>query len=406
MKKKVIIAMSGGVDSSVAALILKERGYDVVGITLRLIFKEKSDEIKCRGLSPSAPEVSKSVLTDGANESLDKARQVCSTLGIRHYFKNAQGLFEKDVVNQFIGEYLKGRTPNPCIECNRKIKFDYLLSLANQMGADFMATGHYARIIKKNKEFSLERGVDPDKDQSYFLYCLKRDKLKNILFPLGDLTKNEVRKMAASLRLPSAKEKESKDICFIPDGDYAGFISEAMQGAVSPPLAGRAMAYDQSSTTASADRQTGKNGKINGLKGKIVDKKGKVLGFHKGFFNFTIGQRRGLQIAAENRLYVSQIIPSENLVVVGSLKDVYFKTFSIKNINWLCDKKIEQDRSFEVQVRYRHKPEKCRILEAGKNLIKLAFEKPQFALTEGQSAVFYERNRVLGGGIIDTVDRG
>ncbi|MBU2530132.1 MAG: tRNA 2-thiouridine(34) synthase MnmA [Elusimicrobia bacterium] len=260
--KKVVVAMSGGVDSAVAAAILQKKGYDVIGVTLRLISKKDSKDIECCG----------------ADESLNKAREVCAALGIRHYFKNAQLLFKRDVINTFVKEYLNGRTPNPCIECNRTIKFGCLFDFAEQMGADALVTGHYAKIIEKDGNFGLFRGKDPEKDQSYFLYCLKRDKLKKLLFPLGNLEKKDVRKMAQSFGLSLAKEKESKDICFIPDGDYAGFIL--------------------------------RNGKVKKVKGKIEDENGKVLGSHNGFFNFTVGQRRGLKVAAKNRLYVTEIIPS------------------------------------------------------------------------------------------------
>ncbi len=271
MKKKVVVAMSGGVDSSVAAAILKKKGYEVIGVTLRLIFKKASKGIECCG----------------ADESLNKAKEVCAKLGIRHYFKNAQLLFKRDIIYPFIEEYLNGRTPNPCIECNRTVKFGYLFDFAKQMDADALVTGHYAKILKKGGKFGLYRGRDEKKDQSYFLYCLKRDKLKKLLFPLGNLTKKEVRSMAQAFGLSLAKEKESKDICFIPDGDYAGFIA--------------------------------KTGRRKKLKGKITDKAGKVLGFHDGFFNFTVGQRRGLDIAAKNRLYVSKIVPASNLIVAGDL---------------------------------------------------------------------------------------
>ncbi|MCG2726345.1 MAG: tRNA 2-thiouridine(34) synthase MnmA [Elusimicrobia bacterium] len=355
MKKKVIVAMSGGIDSSVAAAILKKEGYEVIGVTLKLLFKKDS----------------KGIGSCGADDSLNKAKEVCSKLGIRHYFKSAQLLFKRNVINSFVDEYLHGRTPNPCIECNRTVKFGYLFNLVAQMGADALVTGHYAKIIKQKGKFGLFRGRDAEKDQSYFLYCLKQKKLKNLIFPLGDLTKKDVRKMALDFGLSLAKEKESKDICFIPDGDYAKFISES--------------------------------GKAGSPKGKIVDEKGKVLGFHNGFFNFTVGQRRGLKIAAKNRLYVSKIVPASNLIVVSDLKNVYFKDFSVKNINWLCFEKFRENDEIKVQARYRHKPAKCKILKIGKDYMTLSFNKKQFALTQGQSAVFYSGNKVLGGGIIDTV---
>ena len=356
--KKVVVAMSGGVDSAVAAAILKKKGYEVIGVTLTLIGKKDSKDIECCG----------------ADESLNKAGEVCAALGIKHYFKNAQLLFKKDVINRFVEEYLNGRTPNPCIECNRTVKFGYLFEFAEQMGADALVTGHYAKIIKKNGEFGLYRGKDPKKDQSYFLYCLAQNKLKNLLFPLGNLEKKDVRKMAQSFGLSLAKEKESKDICFIPDGDYAGFIL--------------------------------KNGKTKSLKGKIVDDKGVLLGSHNGFFNFTVGQRRGLQVAAKNRLYVTEIIPASNRIVVGDLKNVYFKNFSVKNINWLCKKKFKENDLIKVQVRYHHEPSKCKIIKIDKESMFLSFTKKQFALTPGQSAVFYKGNKVLGGAIIDTVSKG
>ncbi|HCC46603.1 MAG TPA: tRNA 2-thiouridine(34) synthase MnmA [Elusimicrobia bacterium] len=348
-KKKIVVAMSGGVDSSVTAALLQKEGHEVIGVTLRL-FEERKNAVKCCGGADSAA----------------KARASAQALGIRHYFKSAQGLFSKAVIDNFTGSYLAGATPNPCVECNRHLKFSYLFDLALSMGADALATGHYAVIKKRGAAYGLYRGADPLKDQSYFLYCLRREQLDRLLFPLGGMPKTEVRRLAAEFGLPSARAQESHDICFVTEGDYSDYLRSA--GVKPRP-------------------------------GYIVDLAGKRLGKHNGFFNFTVGQRRGTGVYGGARLYVTEVRPGPNEVVLGPLEAAHSSGFSVSGLNWLADIKKPEFAS-AAQIRYRHKPAKCvvRLLAGGDAEVRL--EKPQFAVAPGQAAVFYDGDRVLGGGTI------
>ncbi|OGR68407.1 MAG: tRNA 2-thiouridine(34) synthase MnmA [Elusimicrobia bacterium GWC2_63_65] len=349
--KKVVVAMSGGVDSSVTAALLKAEGYEVVGVTLRL-FAERRDAVKCCGGADSAA----------------KARASAQAVGIRHYFKSAQGLFSKTVIDDFVATYLAGGTPNPCVECNRHLKFSYLFDLARSMGADALATGHYAVIKDGPGGLGLYRGVDPLKDQSYFLYCLTRRQLGGVLFPLGGLTKKEVRKLAAEFKLPTASEPESNDICFVTEGDYAHYLR-----------------------------------KYAGVKprpGYIVDQAGKRIGKHNGFFNFTLGQRRGTGVYGKARLYVTAIRPGTNEVVMGPLAAAHSSAFRVRGLNWLLPPAGGEFRS-AAQIRYRHKPAPCLVRPGPGGRAEVLPDEPQFAVAPGQSVVFYDGSRVLGGGIIE-----
>ncbi|MGC9071010.1 MAG: tRNA 2-thiouridine(34) synthase MnmA [Elusimicrobiales bacterium] len=346
---KVVVAMSGGVDSSVSALLLKKQGFEVIGIHLRLF---DNDLIKCCG----------------GNESEEKFRRICSYIGIKHYVKDARKIFKENVINNFVKSYISGFTPNPCVECNRFLKFSYLLEISNAMGADFLATGHYAIIRKLDNGFCLERGNDLNKDQSYFLYCIKKENLGKIIFPVGGLLKKDVKKIAEKEGLPLETDNESKDICFIPKGGYSLFMK--------------------------------RKGYINSSWGFIRDTLGKIVGRHKGYFNYTIGQRKNLGICAGRRLYVIDIKPKENEIVVGEHKDAFKKKIIIKDINLLSD--IKNGSRVMAQIRYRHTPS-AGIIRFGSDVAEFEFDQPQFALTPGQSCVFYEGNRVLGGGIIYSV---
>lgn len=348
--KKVVVAMSGGVDSSVAAALLKKQGYEVIGVTLRL-FAEEKGAVKCCGGADSAA----------------KARGSADALGIRHYFKSAQGLFTDKVINKFVEGYLAGSTPNPCVECNRHLKFSYLFDLARSLGADFLATGHYADIRQVRDGYGLFRGADPLKDQSYFLYCLGKQQLSRLLFPLGGMEKKEIRSIAAELGLPSAAQPESKDICFVTGGNYNSYLKNS--AAVKPKT------------------------------GAIVDQAGKRIGTHKGFFNFTVGQRRGTGVYGGNRLYVTELRPAVNEVVLGPLSAACAGTFSVTDLNWLTAVPA-QPFCAAAQIRYRHKPAPCSVTPAAGSCAAVVFEKPEFAVAPGQSVVFYDGDRVLGGGII------
>jgi tRNA-specific 2-thiouridylase len=353
MKKKVVVAMSGGVDSSVTAALLKREGHEVVGVTLRL-FAERKDAVKCCGGADSAA----------------KARASAQAVGIRHYFKSAQGLFSKTVIDDFVRGYLNGSTPNPCVECNRHLKFSYLFDIARSMGADYLATGHYAVIKREQGEYGLYRGVDPLKDQSYFLYCLEKAQLDKLLFPLGGMTKKEVRRLAAEFSLPTASEPESNDICFVTEGNYDLYLK--------------------------------KDAGIKPKPGYILDAAGKRIGKHNGFFNFTIGQRRGTGVYGGARLYVTEIRPKTNEVVLGPLAAAHSSAFAMRDINWLAGPPAGEFKS-EVQIRYRHKPAPCLVTADGAKA-RVAMTTPQFAVAPGQSAVFYAGDRVLGGGIITGAD--
>ncbi len=354
MKKKVVVAMSGGVDSSVAAALLKNEGFEVIGVTLNLFAAEKGGPACC-----------------GAAASGAMARAVCDAIGVRHYLKNAEEIFGREVIEKFVKSYLAGYTPNPCVDCNRFVKFSYLFDLAGALGADYLATGHYARIEKVPDGFRLLRGRDPLKDQSYFLYCLKKEQLPGILFPLGALAKSEVRKLAAELSLPAAGEKESNDICFVGGGDYGRYL--------------------------------GKKG-VQARPGRIVDSGGKILGRHSGFFNFTIGQRRGLGVYGPGRLYVTAIKPEINEVVLGGLEEARFGAFTASGMNWLAEKP-EAGRRIHAQIRYRHKPVSCLTVSSDGTGFSGVFGEPQFAPARGQSVVFYDGDRVLGGGMVTEVNK-
>ena len=342
--------MSGGVDSSVAAALLKKEGYEVVGVTLRL-FAEEKNAVKCCGGADSAA----------------KARSSADALGIRHYFKSAQGLFTEKVIKNFVEGYLAGSTPNPCVECNRYLKFAYLFDIARSMGAEYLATGHYAEIRKTEDGYGLFRGADPLKDQSYFLYCLRREQLGRLLFPLGGMAKTEIRRIAAELGLPSAAAAESKDICFVTSGNYNTYLKHS----------------------ASVLPKTG----------AIVDASGKRLGTHKGFFNFTVGQRRGTGVYGGQRLYVTELRPAANEVVLGPLSAACSAAFSVKELNWLMPAPAEPFNT-TAQIRYRHKPAACLLTPAAGGRADVTFEHPEFAVAPGQSVVFYDGDRALGGGII------
>lgn len=350
--KNVVVAMSGGVDSSVAAALLREQGFEVIGVTLRL-FAETKGAVKCCG---------------GA-ESADKARASADALGIRHYFKSAQGLFSDKVIRNFVDGYLAGSTPNPCVECNRHLKFRYLFDLADSMGADYLATGHYAVIKDAPGGPGLFRGADPLKDQSYFLYCLDRARLGRLLFPLGGLPKTEVRRLARKYALPSASAPESHDICFVTEGNYDVYLK--------------------------------KNAGVAKRPGWFVDKAGKKLGKHDGFFNYTVGQRRGTGVYGGARLYVAEIRPAANEVVLGPLDDARSTSFAVKEINWLVKPPTGELRT-AVQIRYHHKPASCLLVPRPGGRALVSLDAPQFAVAPGQSAVLYDGDRVLAGGIIET----
>jgi tRNA-specific 2-thiouridylase len=338
--KKVLVAMSGGVDSSVAAALLKEQGFEVCGVTMQL-FNDKES----------------SVVSD--------AKVVADALCIPHYTVDAVDLFERSVINYFISEYKSGRTPNPCVRCNSRLKFGLLMDKAVSLGCDFLATGHYAIIEGEN----LRRGADTHKDQSYFLYPIFTSSITKILFPLGGLTKEKVREAAQKFNLPTAAKKESQDICFIPSGNYSDFL---------------------------ASRGIGVGG--YGTTGNVIDINGKVIGKHTGVHNFTVGQRKGLG-ALGKRMYVKQIIVDTNTVVAADEEQLETKIIQVKNV--LCSKRgLKSGDRFDVQIRYRSKPASAVVVSHDSETLCLQFDEPVRAAAPGQSAVLYDCDVVVAGGVI------
>jgi len=348
MGKKVLVAMSGGVDSSVAALLLKNSGYAVTGVTMCFGIRANDEKVRCCG-----------------PQAVDDAKRVCHGLGIPHYVMDFSKDLEEEVISKFVSEYLKGKTPNPCVDCNKFLKFGLLLEKAIAMGFDFLATGHYARIEKNNGTIVLRRAKDKAKDQSYFLCSIKKERLKLILFPLAEFTKEEVREIARKADLPVASKPQSQDICFIQD-DYRKFISERVS---------------------------------NIRPGQIVDLDGNIRGIHRGLFFYTVGQREKLGINNPTPLYVVSVDAKENQVTVGKKKDLQARGLIVSDLNLFVD---DLPQKAYIKIRYAHKESKCEVFQQGSQC-KVIFEEKQEAITPGQSAVFYDNGIVLGGGVIEEV---
>ena len=352
MKKKALIAMSGGVDSSVAAYLMKEAGYDCIGVTMKLYDNEDigmEQEKTCCSLS-----------------DIEDARSVAVKLGIPYYVFNFKADFKEKVIDNFIESYRCGMTPNPCIECNRHLKFAHLQQKARELQCDVVVTGHYARITEDEQGYHLLKGKDAAKDQSYVLYSLTQEQLAHTCFPLGEYTKEEIRQIAPEQGFFNADKKDSQDICFIPDGDYRRFIEETTNQKSEP--------------------------------GDFVDKEGNVLGTHKGYYCYTIGQRRGLGISAPQSLYVTDICPAENKVVLGSNEDLFHAHLVADQFNWI--EPVQPGEVVKARIRY-HQQEKeaaVRVLDDGR--VAVDFLEPQRAITKGQSVVLYRGDAVVGGGRI------
>ena len=353
---KVVVGMSGGVDSTVTACLLKEQGYDVIGVTMQIWQEEESAQMEenggCCGLS-----------------AVEDARSVAAALQIPYYVMNFKEAFQKHVIDYFTEAYLCGRTPNPCIACNRYVKWESLLSRSLSIGADYIATGHYARVVRlANGRYTLRRGVSMAKDQTYALYNLTQEQLKRTLMPIGEYTKDEVRSLAKRMHLRVADKPDSQDICFIPDGDYASYIEE----------------------------KTGK--KVP--EGNFVTVDGQVLGRHKGIIHYTVGQRKGLGLALGYPAFVLAIRPETNEVVIGTQEESFTDSLHAVHLNFMTIEDLEEPMRVFVKIRYNHKGVWGRIEKAGKDEVVCVFEEPQRAVTPGQAAVFYDGEYVLGGGTI------
>ena len=354
---KVLVAMSGGVDSSVAAALLLVQGYEVIGATMQLWDKGREDHLASGSFRPCC-----------TIEDVMDAGRVATKLGIDFQVINLEQEFRTAVVEPFIDAYLSGQTPNPCILCNEIMKFQLLLAKARELGADYLATGHYVRReVGDDGRIYLKKGVDPAKDQSYFLFSLTQNQLQSALFPLGGLTKVEVRCLAAVYKLPVAEKAESQEICFVADNDYAAFI----------------------------ERQRGELV----LSGDIVDHSGKVLGHHHGTYRHTVGQRKGLGIAAPKPLYVTGIDAAAKRLVVGSESELYRLTLTASRVNWIVPPKADSFTA-TCKIRYRQEPVACTVTLLADDRISVEFLQPVRAITPGQAVVIYEDDTVLGGGWI------
>ena len=349
--------MSGGVDSSVAAYLLKEQGYDVIGVTMQIWQEDKEYEEReggCCSLS-----------------AVDDARRVADKIGIPFYVLNFRDSFKKNVIDYFIDEYMEGKTPNPCIACNKYLKFDELLKKAQGIGADYIATGHYAKIEEHNGRYILVKSDDDKKDQTYALYNMTQEQLAHTLMPCGEYTKDRIREIAKEIGLDVHNKKDSEEICFISDNNHGKYISEAMPGKVK--------------------------------QGNFVDKDGNILGKHKGIVYYTIGQRKGLGLAMGRPVFVTDITPLTNEVVVGAEEDIFKTDLICKDINFIAFDNLDKSLELKAKIRYSAKPATATITPLENGKVRVSFKEKQRAITKGQSVVFYLDDLVVGGGIIESL---
>jgi len=365
----VAVAMSGGVDSSTVAAMLSERGIPVIGLTMQLWNQRRLPQL----------------LGDGPRQhrccSLDDvydARRVAEHFGIPYYVINFEREFEESVVRPFVEDYLAGRTPIPCTHCNNGVKFEQLLATSRQIGAERIATGHYARVWQNpdTGRYELLRAVDESKDQSYFLFGLTQDQLSRAEFPLGEFSKQEVREIARRLAVPVAEKPESQEICFVPSGNYVRFIESYL------------------------DEQGSAPSSVRGEPGEIVSTDGEVIGRHNGLHNFTVGQRKGLGFAAGRPMYVVALDPESNRVIVGEDAELRRATCDVRDVNWIAFATLDAPVRAHVRIRNRHEPAEAEIAPLDATSARVTFDEPQRAITPGQAAVFYSGDRVLGGGWI------
>lgn len=356
-KKTVVVGMSGGVDSSVAAYLLKEQGYNVIGVTMQIWQDENRCDIEenggCCGLS-----------------AVDDARRIAFKLDIPYYVMNFKREFKENVIDYFVDEYKRGHTPNPCIACNRYVKWESLLRRSKEIGADYIATGHYARIEKHpvTGRYALKLSATSQKDQTYALYNLTQEQLKSTLMPVGEYTKDEIREIASKIDNFVSKKKDSQEICFIPDNDYGNFI----------------------------EKKYGFKAK----KGNFVDTDGNILGKHRGIIYYTVGQRKGLGVSFGKPMYVYEIRPETNEVVLCENDALFHKRLYADNINLMAVPEIKGDMRFMAKIRYSHKKAPCTVRMIDENVMECVFDEPQRAITPGQAVVLYDGDYVAGGGTI------
>ena len=349
--KKVIVGISGGVDSSVAALLLKKEGYEVIGVTLKL--------------ASNVPGKSESVAKE-----INDAKKVCDTLNIQHIVLDFNDVFKEKVIDYFANEYMNGRTPNPCVACNKFVKFKCLIDYAISHDIDYVATGHYCKIEKNNEtgRYYFKMAESIEKDQTYMLYTLTQEQLSKLVMPLGKYSKDEVRKIAEENNLITARKKDSQEICFINDNDYIKFIKE--------------------------------NYGYNPEEGRFIDKQGNTVGKHKGIINYTIGQRKGLGITFGKPVYVTRINSKKNTVTLGNIEDLYSEYLLCNEVNFMPFEDIEDEYECKVKVRYASKPVDAAITKHAENIYKVTFKEKQKSVTKGQAVVFYDGDILVGGGTI------
>ena len=346
--KKVLLGMSGGVDSSVAALLLQKEGYEVIGATMQLHeYCNNGDLVK-------------------------DAQAVTRKIGIEHFVFNMKEEFNKYVIDYFVQEYEEGRTPNPCIACNKYLKFGAMIDKAKEMKISYIATGHYATIVKEGNKYFLKKAKDETKDQSYVLYNLTQQLLSQTLFPLGEYSKKEIREIAKSSNLEIENKSESQEICFIPDNNHFRFIKENAPNRIK--------------------------------KGEILDTHGNILGYHEGTAKYTIGQRKGLGVSSNRPLFVVDIVEENNQIILGSNDDLFSKELIASNCNWISGEYPKKEYTVKAKIRYKAQEQEATIFPLAEGKIKVVFTQPQRAITKGQSIVFYDKEYVLGGGIISEVN--